>query len=165
MSKSPSNAAVMLEVVVLGLFFVVGGIKTYNHNKKQEQMEKDRVSYMENNQPYLKDGRGQVQFQINAANQNIKRLEDMALVYKEESSKAEIGKKIEEIKLERDRLNVLLSKIDTELERGMLYKQFDHMDNGGLKAKEMKDLDKEVENAVRDAKKANQFTKIKINAY
>jgi len=145
------------EVVCLVLFLGYAGFNAIKTEKQEAAVEKTRVEYLESDLPYLKNNREAVQYQISVCNRNIESLQQMYRDFKEVDSKEQVRIKLESIKAEKEKLKVLLSKINTEVERGLILRKFNSIEEGGLRIDHLKSIDAEASTLLSQAKRANAY--------
>lgn len=151
--------AILIETVMALAFAGIVATQKVADSKRNAEAEKAKVVFLQNNMPYLKDSRDQISYQMSVCDANVKKLQEMLLVYKETDSKEILNQKMSEIRRERENLGQLYSRLNTELERSMLHKEFNNLDAGGLRQAEVADLVKEAEKAVGQAQRVNLYIK------
>lgn len=114
-----------------------------------------KSEYMSSYAPHLKNTREQVSYEIVTCSKNIESLTKLLRNFDTEKSREAVYKKIEEIKIQRGILKGTLYKIDAEVERGMLIKQCNIIEEGGLRFNSLDDLLRETQERLFTAKQIN----------
>lgn len=115
-----------------------------------------RIRYLEMNLPQLKNLRDQIAFQIKTCKSNIDHLGDVRGSFNQEASIKMVDVKIQAIRQQQLQLNQQLQRIDTEAERGIALKEFNTIDGGGERRKEIDALTAESQQRVAMAIKMNE---------
>jgi hypothetical protein len=91
------------------------------------------TEYLQKNQPQLAIIYDTINFQINQCNKNLDYVNGLKRVLKEESSLQLLQSKQTQIIQQKEKLTSLFSKLNKEIERGMIFKEFNSIDQGGTR--------------------------------
>lgn len=113
------------------------------------------TEYLQHYQPQLAVIYDTINFQINQCNKNLDYVSGLKRILKEESSLQLLQSKQAQILQQKEKLTSLFSKLNKEIERGMIFKEFNSIDQGGTRQEHLQEIMKESHSVIFQAEQLN----------
>ena len=108
-----------------------------------------RIQFLGDYYPHLKNLYFQIGFQIATCTSNLKTLAQMRSSFHQEEARELVSAKIRELETQRHDLERQLSRIHVEAEKGIAYQRFSVIDGGGTRLPSLQKLAKDCEASLR----------------
>lgn len=148
-------------IPAVGVVFFIGLAIHYDPNTSTfitpSSVSKRHYDYMEKNQPQLRIFYESISFQIVQCNESLKRLKSLKQILTADNSERLVMAKQNQILSQKQKLSLLLERINLEVETGMINQEFNSLDQGGIRQEHIEEIIKDCKNAINQAENLNKY--------